>query len=141
MKLVDANVLLYAVNQDAPRHDSARDWLDRALSGDARVAFCWVALLAFLRLSTDKRIFDAPLSTSEAIKQVEDWLAQPSAVVVEPTARHLGIVQELLAPLGMGGNLVNDAHLAALAIEHRCAVVSYDTDFGRFSGVRLETPS
>ncbi|MYF83469.1 MAG: type II toxin-antitoxin system VapC family toxin, partial [Acidimicrobiia bacterium] len=69
-----------------------------------------------------------------------DWLAQPSAVVVEPTARHLGIVQQLLVPPETGGNLVNDAHLAALAIEHRCAVVSYDRDFLRFGGVKLETP-
>lgn len=104
------------------------------------MAFCWVVLLAFLRLSTNGRIFDKPLSASEAITQVEDWLAQPAAVVVEPTARHLGIVRQLLVPLETAGNLVNDAHLAALAIEHRCAVVSYDTDFLRFGGVKLETP-
>ena len=140
MKLVDANVLLYAVNRDAPRHASARDWLNEALSGGARVAFCWVVLLAFMRLSTNRRIFDEPLTASEAIAQVEDWLAQSSAVVVEPTARHLVIVQQLLAPLATGGNLMNDAHLAALAIEHRCTVVSYDTDFMRFRGVKLETP-
>ena len=102
-------VLLYAVNRDALRHASARGWLDEALSGGARVAFCWLVLLAFLRLSTNGRIFDQPLSATEAITQVEDWLAQPSAVVVEPTARHLGIVQQLLGPLETGGNLVNDA--------------------------------
>lgn len=140
MKLVDANILLYAVNRDAPRHASARDWLDEALSGGARVAFCWVVLLAFMRLSTNRRIFDAPLTASEAITQAQDWLAQSSAVVVEPTARHLAIVQQLLAPHPAGGNLVNDAHLAALAIEHRCEVVSYDTDFLRFPGVKLEAP-
>ena len=141
MKLVDANVLLYAINRDARQHASARHWLDEALSGGARVAFCWAVLLAFLRLSTNGRIFDEPLSVSEAITQAEDWLAQPSAVVVEPTARHLGIVQQLLAPLETGGDLVNDAHLAALAIEHRCTVVSYDTDFLCFQGVKLETPT
>ena len=141
MKLVDANVLLYAVNRDAPQHASARDWLDEALSGGARVAFCWVVLLAFLRLSTNGQIFDEPLSVSEAIAQAEDWLAQPAAVVVEPTARHLGVVQQLLAPLETGGNLVNDAHLAALAVEHRCTVVSYDTDFLNFDGVKLQTPT
>ncbi len=141
MKLVDANVLLYAVNRDAPQHASARDWLDEALSGGARVAFCWVVLLAFLRLSTNERIFDEPLSAIDAIAQAEDWLAQPAAVLVEPTARHLGVVQQLLAPLDTGGNLVNDAHLAALAIEHRCTVMSYDTDFLNFNGVKLETPT
>ncbi len=141
MKLVDANVLLYAVNEDAPRHRESRRWLDGALSGDATVAFAWVALLAFLRLSTKRTLFADPLSPKEAIGMVEEWLAQPSAALVEPTARHLGIVQELLEPLGTGGNLLNDAHLAALALEHRCQIVSFDRDFSRFVGVKLETPA
>lgn len=140
MKLVDANVLIYAVNEDAPRHSASRDWLDRVLSGGATVAFAWVAVLAFMRLTTSRRLFSSPLSPREVITQVEDWLAQQSAVVVEPTARHLSLVHELLEPLGTAGNLVNDAHLAALAIEHRCTIVSYDLDFQRFTGVKLETP-
>ena len=140
MKLVDANVLVYAVNEDAAQHTQARDWLDDALSGNARVAFSWVVLLAFLRLSTNGRIFARPLSVGEAVARIEDWLAQPSAALVEPTARHLGIVAGLLDPLDTGDDLVNDAHLAALAIEHRCTVVTYDRDFRRFEGVRLEVP-
>ena len=140
MKLVDANVLIYAVNEDAPRHQQSKDWLDWALSGGATVAFAWVVLLAFLRLSTSRSVFPKPLPVGEALAQVDDWLAQPSAVVVEPTARHLALVREFLAPLGAGGNLVNDAHLAALAVEHRCQVVSYDTDYLRFPGVRLHAP-
>jgi hypothetical protein len=141
VKLVDANVLLYAVNRDSIRHEESRDWLDRALNGADTVAFAWVVLLAFVRLSTKRQVFPEPLTVSAALRQVEDWLAQPPAVVVEPTARHLGIVYELLAPLGSGGNLVNDAHLAALAIEHRCQVVSYDQDFARFPGVRVGAPA
>lgn len=140
MKLVDANVLIYAVNADAPRHTESRGWLDEALSGGATVAFSWVVLLAFLRLTTSRRLFPAPLSPQEAIRQAEDWLAQPSAAIVEPTSRHLALVRDLLDPLGTGGNLVNDAHLAALSIEHRCEVVSYDRGFLRFAGVTLETP-
>lgn len=140
MKLVDANVLIYAVNKDAPRHGASREWLDGSLSGGATVAFAWVALLAFLRLTTSRRLFPFPMSTPDAIRQVDDWLAQPSAVVVEPTSRHLTLVRDLLDPVGVGGNLVNDAHLAALAIEHRCEVVSYDKGFLRFDGVTLETP-
>ena len=140
MKLVDTNVLIYAVNEDAPRHIASRNWLDGALSGGATVAFAWVAVLAFIRLTTSRRLFPSPLSSREAIKQVEDWLAQQSAVVVEPTTRHLDLVSQLLEPLGTAGNLVNDAHLAALAIEHRCNIVSYDLDFKRFAGVKLETP-
>ena len=141
MKLVDANVLLYAVNTDAPRHAESRRWLDDALNGSATVAMAWVALLAFVRLATKRSIFARPLDPREAIEQVKAWLAQPSAVVVEPTARHLDVVDQLLAPFGTGGNLVNDAHLAALAIEHRCVVVTFDRDFGRFDGVRTEMPA
>ena len=141
MKLVDANVLLYAVNEDAPRHRESRRWLDGALSGGATVAFAWIALLAFLRLSTKRSLFANPLSPTEAIGRAEEWLAQPSATLVEPTARHLGIVRQLLEPLGTGGNLVNDAHLAALALEYRCQIVSFDRDFSRFAGVKLETPT
>lgn len=141
MRLVDANVLLYAVNEDAARHGEARPWLDRALSGDATVAFSWIALLAFIRLSTKAGLFPRPLSIDDAIDRVDAWLAAPPAVVVEPTATHARVVRDLLRSIGVGGNLVNDAHLAALAIEHRCTVVSYDHAFSRFEGVVWETPA
>ena len=83
MKLVDANVLLYAVNSDAPHHEASRAWLDRSLSGDATVAFSWIALLAFVRLSTKPGLFPSPLTTDEAFDRVDAWLAAPPAVVVE----------------------------------------------------------
>ena len=140
MKLVDANVLLYSVNQDAPHHEESRAWLDDALSGQATVAFAWLPLLAFVRLSTKIDLFPAPLTVEAAFARVDEWLAQPSAVVVEPTARHATLVRELLVGARAGGNLVSDAHLAALAIEHRCQVVSYDRDFARFGAVDWETP-
>lgn len=141
MKLVDANVLLYAVNSDAPAHAPSREWLDGALSGAETVAFCWVALLAFVRLSTKVGLFPSPLSVDESMDRVDDWLAAGSAVVVEPTVRHASIVRDLLADLGVGGNLVNDAHLAALALEHRCGIVSFDNDFARFPGVDWTRPT
>lgn len=141
MKVVDANVLLYAVNADSPRHEEARRWLDGSLSLGATVGFAWIALLAFVRLSTKSGIFSAPLSTSGALDRVEAWLGAPSAQVVEPTARHPALLREFLGTAGVGGNLVNDAHLAALAVEHRGSVVSYDSDFGRFPGVRWELPA
>jgi toxin-antitoxin system PIN domain toxin len=140
VKLVDANVLLYAVNSSALHHDRARRWLDGALSGDDTVAFSWVALLAFVRLSTKASLFPSPLTLDQAMDRVDAWLAADPAVVVEPTANHRGLVRSLLAPLGTGGNLVNDAHLAALAIEHRSTIVSFDNDFGRFPSVRWEPP-
>lgn len=140
MKLVDANVLVYAVNADAPQHARSVRWLDDALSGTDTVAFAWIALLAFVRLTTKVGLFPSPLTTDGAMDRVDAWLAAPSAIVVEPTIDHRRLVRDLLRPLGVGGNLVNDAHLAALAIEHRCEIVSFDHDFSRFSGVAWNLP-
>lgn len=140
MRIVDANVLLYAVNRDARWHERSRRWLDDALSGADTVAFAWVALLAFVRLSTKIALFPSPLSVDAAMDRVDAWLGAPGAVVVEPTVRHAAIVRDLLRSAGAAGNLVNDAHLAALALEHRCGIVSFDHDLGRFSGVDWSPP-
>lgn len=140
MRLVDANILLYAVNSDARHHEPSRRWLDGALSGDATVAFSWLALLAFIRLSTKAGLFPRPLSADEAVDRVDSWIDAFPAVVLEPTVDHARIMRGLLANVGVGANLVNDAHIAALAIEHKCVVVSYDNDFGRFERVKWESP-
>jgi uncharacterized protein len=140
VKLVDANVLIYAVNVDAPHHGRSVRWLDDALSGTDTVAFAWIALLAFVRLTSKVGLFPTPLTIDGAMDRVDSWLAAPAAVVVEPTIDHPRLVRDLLRPLGVGGNLVNDAHLAALAIEHRCEIVSFDHDFGRFDGVAWSSP-
>ncbi len=140
MNLVDANVLLYAVNTDAEHHQASRRWLDGALSGDATVAFSWIALLAFVRLATKAGLFPEPLTVDEAMDRVDAWLGAGPAVVIEPSVDHARIVRDLLRQVGVGGNLVNDAHLAALALEHRCELVSYDNDFGRFAGVTWQAP-
>jgi toxin-antitoxin system PIN domain toxin len=140
VKLVDANVLLYAVNRDAVHHETARSWLDRSLSGDATVAFSWVALLAFVRLATKVELFPAPLSVDGALDRVDAWTTAGPAVILEPTPHHATILRRLLGQVGVGGNLVSDAHLAALAVEHRCTIVSYDNDFSRFDGVVWELP-
>lgn len=140
MEIVDANVLLYAVNVDARHHTPSRRWLDEALTGGDAVAFAWIALLAFVRLSTKVDLFPRPLTVEQAMDRVEAWLGAPAAVVVEPTPDHAGIVRRLLGAVGAGANLVNDAHLGALAIEHRCGIVSFDRDFGRFDGVRWREP-
>lgn len=140
MKVVDANVLLYAVNADAPHHETARRWLDTELNGTETVGFAWVALLAFLRLSTNPSLFARPLAPEGAFDVVEACLAQPAAVVLQPTPRHVALLRGLLEPLGMAANLVNDAHLAGLTLEHGAEVVSFDSDFARFPGVRWRTP-
>jgi uncharacterized protein len=138
--VVDANVLLYAVNSSAERHGEARAWLDRSLSGADTVGFSWIVLLAFLRLSTKVGLFPSPLPVDAALQRVRAWLAQPPAVLLEPTPRHLDVLAGLLGGTGTGGNLTSDAHLAALALEHRATVVTYDADFGRFPGVAWTGP-
>ena len=140
MKVVDANVLLYAVNEDAPNHAPARTWLDGALGGRETVAFAWVVLLAFLRLSTRGDLFPRPLPFDRAADVAEAWLTAAPAVVLQPSPRHLTLLRGFIATTGVAANLVNDAHLAALAIEHDATIVSYDRDFGRFPGVRHTLP-
>lgn len=140
MNLVDANVLLYAVNEDAHHHGGARDWLDNALSGAETVGFSWLVLLAFVRVSTKVGLLPHPLSIDGALARVEAWLAAGPAVVLEPSVDHARILSGLLDDLGAGGNLVNDAHLAALAVEHRARIVSYDSDFARFRDIEWIVP-
>ncbi|MDN5797575.1 MAG: PIN domain-containing protein [Intrasporangium sp.] len=140
MHVVDANVLLYAVNSDSVHHEDARAWLDEALAGRATVLFDWSVILAFVRLATMRRIFENPLTPREATDQVSAWLTQPGAEIVSPSADHLDRVTALLSEARTGGNLVGDAHLAALALEARGLLVSFDSDFDRFAGVRRLQP-
>ena len=140
MVIVDANVLLYAVDQTARHHEAARSWLDLALDGGEAVGFAWIALLAFLRIGTSGAILPTPMTVDEATGQAEAWLTAPAAVTVEPTARHIHVLRGLLREAGTAGNLTTDAHLAALAIEHGADIVSYDRDFARFAGVRHRLP-
>ena len=140
MKLVDANLLLYATDARAPRHAAARSWLERQLSGSETMAFAWVVLLAFARLSTHPQVFARPLSADQAFDMIGRWLGQPCAVIVHPGDRHTEVMRQLLRPFGTAGNLVNDAHLAALAIEHGAELNSCDSDFSRFPGVRWINP-
>jgi len=141
VRLVDANVLLYAVNLDAAEHDTSRSWLEERLSGIEAVGFAWVALLAFVRISTRPGLLTAPLTPIEAFDYVEDWLSQPASTVVHPGRAHLSVLRALLEPLGTAGNLTTDAHLAALAVEHRAPLVTFDRDFGRFAGLRWLHPA
>ena len=140
MRLVDANVLLYAVNANAEHHQPTRTWLDRALAGGDVVGLTWIVLLAFVRITTKVGLFPHPLAASEASGQVREWVSAPGARVLHPGSEHFRILEHLLGQVGAGGNLVNDAHLAAIAVEHRAEVVSYDADFGRFDDVRWRRP-
>lgn len=141
MKIVDANVLLYAVDRDARHHGSAKQWLDQALTRQEPVGFAWIVLMAFLRISTSSRIYAHPLTDDQALDVLDQWLSRPSAVIVDPGIGHIATLRALLAHTGAGGNLVNDAHIAALAIENRATVVTFDNDFGRFPSTQWEQPT
>lgn len=140
MVIVDANVLLYAVDLASGHHERSRSWLDKSLAGTEAVGFAWIALLAFIRIGTNLSIFPNPMSADEATGQVEAWLEAPAAVVVHPTPRHASLLRGLLRDVGTAGNLTSDAHLAALALEHGADIVSYDRDFGRYPGVKHRLP-
>lgn len=140
MKLVDTNVLLYAVDERSERHAAAKGWLDSALSGQISVGFSWMALVGFVRISTHPNFFEAPMSTDEAMDCVDLWTGARSAHLLHPGARHSRILREILEEVGQDGTLVSDAHIAALAKEHKATVVTFDSDFARFSGVRWEKP-
>lgn len=140
MVIVDANVLLYAVDRAAAHHERSRAWLDGALGGTEAVGLAWVALLAFVRISTSAAILPTPMAVDDSVGQVQTWLGAPAAVAAHPTARHAGVLGGLLREAGTAGNLTTDAHLAALAIEHNAEIVSYDRDFARFTGIRHRLP-
>jgi toxin-antitoxin system PIN domain toxin len=136
----DANLLIYAVNQDAVLNRRAKAWLESIFSGQETVGLSWNVLLAFLRLTTRPGLFRQTLRVETALDQIAFWLEQPSATIVEPGPRHLRILRDLLLSRGTGGNLTSDAHLAALAIEHGAELCSSDEDFARFPGLKWTNP-
>lgn len=140
MKLVDTNILLYAVDEGSPHHSVARPWLEAQLSGAETFAFSSAVLLAFVRLATNPRVFETPLAVEAAFDLVDSWLELPATTIVHPLDRHHQLLRELLAPLGTAANLTSDAHLAALSIEHGAELCSADHDFARFPRVRWTNP-
>ena len=135
MILVDANILLYAVNASANQHRPARRWLENLLNTEIELGFPWVVLLAFLRISTHRAILENPLSIDAALEFVDSWLRQPGSSIVHPGKRHWDILRNLIDLAGTGGNLTTDAHIAALAIENSAKLCSADYDFRRFPGL------
>lgn len=140
MVIVDANVLLYAVDLESAYHERSRSWLDTSLAGAEAVGFAWIALLSFIRIGTNASILANAMTADEATGQVEAWLAAPAAVIAQPTPRHSALLRGLLRDTGTAGNLTTNAHLAVLALEHGADIVSYDRDFARYPGVSHRLP-
>jgi uncharacterized protein len=138
--LVDANLLLYAYNPRAEQHEKSRVWLEAALTGPELVRFAWLTLWAFLRIATNPRVFERPLSTSEAATAISSWLALPAAGILEPGERHWDILRSLVRDGQASGPLVMDAVLAAIALEHGATLCTTDRDFSRFSRLKWTNP-
>jgi len=138
--LVDTNLLVYAHVVSLTHHHAAKTWLDDRLNGTAKVGLPWSSLLSFIRLVSNPRIFEHPEPVADAWKQVEMWLECPSVWIPHPMDRHREVLAPLFQHFVSKANLVPDAHLAALAIEHGLILCSTDGDFTRFPGLRWVNP-
>jgi len=140
MILPDVNLLVYAIDESSLFHIRARMWWESVLSSTDPVGLCYPSILGFVRLVTNRRLFEKPLTVEVAIEHVERWLGQPNTLLIVPTTRHWPLLTKLLSSVGVGANLITDAHIAALAIEHGYTHYSNDTDFARFDGLRWQNP-
>ncbi len=140
MKIVDLNVLIYAVDETSRRHERSRSWLDRTISSTEIVGIPTAVAVGFVRLTTNARVVHTPLPIDTSVGLVRQWYRRPDVVEPQPTPGHYELLARLLEPVGGAGNLVSDAHPAALAIEHAAQLCSFDRDFGRFAGLRWIEP-
>lgn len=138
--LVDANILLFAIDERSRFHASASRWVEKQLNGPARVGLPWLSLGAFLRIVTHARAFERPLAPERAWQYVRAWLEAGNVWIPTPTDRHADVLEDLITRYDIRGNSVTDARLAALAIEHGLTVYSADTDFARFAEIRWVNP-
>jgi len=136
----DANILLYAYNADAPQHTRSAAWVEGLFSGTEAVGLTWVTLWAFLRLSTNSRIWPNPKSSAQTLEIVKSWLKQPDVVVVHPGERHIELLEGLVTRYGVSGGLMSDAVLAAITLEHGATLASSDQDFRRFPELKWLNP-
>jgi len=138
--LVDANILLYAVDEQSPFHERSRAWLEDALNGSRRVGIPWSSITAFVRIATHPRALTDPLGPAEAWEIATAWLDAGPVWIPEPGRGHREILGRLLVDLDLRANLVSDAVLAALCIEHGLEIVSADSDFARFTELTWINP-
>jgi toxin-antitoxin system PIN domain toxin len=138
--LLDANILVYAHVSSTAQHPIARTWLDQKINGPVRVGMPWQSLLAFVRLVSNPRVFERPASIESAWKQVGAWLDCPNVWIPLPTERHREVLDSLLPSTYGRSNLIPDADLAAIAIEHGLTLYSADGDFARFPNLDWQNP-
>ena len=140
MTVLDANLLLYAYNADAPQQHKAAAWLSNLLASGEIIGLPWVTIWAFIRISTNPRIWAEPRTAAEVFAIVSEWLAQPGVAPLQPGPLHGAILEKLVSAGGATGPLVTDAVLAALAVEYGAVLASTDRDFGRFPDLKWFNP-
>lgn len=138
--LVDANILLYSIDESSQFHERAQAWLVEALNGTRRVGLPWMSLNAVLRIATNPRATLNPLAPDHAWRFIDAWLDAPAAWVPEPGRSHQTILRRLMTEHDIRGALVTDAVLAALCVEYGLTMVSADSDFARFAEVEWLNP-
>jgi uncharacterized protein len=138
MKLADTNLLVYAADTDSPHHVVSHQWLEDSLSSSRGLGLAWLSVIGFIRLTTHPKLSVTPRTVPQALSYVDDWLTHANCRILHPTVRHADILARLLLAVGAAGNLTNDAHLAALAIEHNAEIGTFDRDFKRFSGLQFQ---
>jgi len=136
----DNNLLVYAHNDRDPQHVAAKDWWEGLLNGTERVGLSAVVVSGFVRIITNRSAFTSPMIPTVAVDMVKEWFEHPHVVSVNPGPLHLDLFRQNLKAAGVGGNLVTDAHIAAIAMEHQAEVHSNDSDFARFAGLRWHNP-
>lgn len=140
MTVPDLNVLIFAYDERSPWHARAKAWLETAFNGDDTIGLAWIVIIGFVRLTTRPGALRNPLDLAQATAIIDYWLSFPQVTPVAPGEGHWRILRSLLQSAGVAGNLTNDAHLAALAIENGAILASFDYDFQRFPGIRLVVP-
>lgn len=140
MIVPDTNLLLYAYREEVPFHEPARVWWEALVNGVERVGIPWMVVSGFIRIMTNRNVYSSPITTTQAFDFVNEWFEFPNVVTINPGTQHLNLFRRNLETAGIGGNLVVDAHIAALAMEYQAEVHTNDRDFARFLGLRWRDP-
>ena len=140
MIVPDVNMLVFAYHEESPYHNAARSWWEGLVNGNETVGIPWAVTTGFMRLIANPRVLATPMSPSAALGRVKIWFWYPHIQPIDPGAEHLTHLQNILDAVGRSANLVPDAHIAALAIEHRAVLHSHDSDFGRIPGLQWYNP-
>ena len=140
MIIPDINILIYAYDRTSPYHEESRLWWEETVNSGVSIGLPAIVILGFLRITTHPRVWATPMPIKVALEIVDSWLGQPTVTPIDPTSQHWRLLSEFLLKVQLGGKLVSDAHLAAIAREHRATLVTNDRDFERFAGVSIFNP-